>query len=101
MTEYLADFVLALKDAQEAAGQLRDGLSAEAARSQGEELNRIEGELGALRQEMATVEVLPMNRAGEIVEQLRGMLVRASDDELMVLHPHLVQAIAATMRGAE
>ena len=101
MSEYLADFVLALKDAQDAAVQLRAGLSAETARDQDEELNRIEGELGALRQEMATAEALPMSRAGEIVEQLRAMLVRASDDELMVLHPYLVQAIAATMRGAE
>ncbi len=101
MSEYLADFVLALKDAQDAATRLRDGLSAETARDQADELNRIEGELGALRQEMATAEALPLNRAGEIVEQLRGMLVGASGEELMVLHPHLVQAIAATMRGAE
>ncbi len=101
MSEYLADFVLALKDAQDAATRLRDGLSAETARDQADELNRIEGELGALRQEMATAEVLPLNRAGEIVEQLRGMLVGASGEELMVLHPHLVQAIAAAMRGAE
>jgi len=101
MSEYLADFVLALKDAQDAAVQLRAGLSAETAQDQGEELNRIEGELGALRQEMATLAALPMSRAGEIVEQLRGMLVRASHDELMVLHPHLVQALAATMRGAQ
>ena len=101
MSEYLADFVLALKDAQDAATRLRDGLSTETARDQADELNRIEGELGALRQEMAAAEVLPLNRAGEIVEQLRGMLVGASGEELMVLHPHLVQAIAATMRGAE
>jgi len=101
MSEYLADFILALKDAQDAAVRLGDGLPAETADTQADELSRIEGELGALRQDMATVEVLPLNRAGEIVEQLRGMLVRASGEELMALHSHLVQAIAATMRGAE
>jgi hypothetical protein len=100
MSEYLADFIIALKDAQDAAVRLRDGLAADTA-TQADELNRIEGELSALREEMAAVDVLPLTRAGEIVEQLRGMLVRANDDQLMTLHPHLVQAIAATMRGAE
>ena len=101
MSEYLADFIIALRDAQNAAVRLRDGLPPDIATGQTDELNRIEGELGALREEMAAVDVLPLTRAGEIVEQLRGMLVRANDDQLMTLHPHLVQAIAATMRGAE
>jgi hypothetical protein len=100
MSEYLADFVLALQEAHDVATRLRTDLPADTPRDQ-TELTRIADELGALRQEMAAVDTLPLDRAGEIVEQLRKMLVRSSNDRLMPLHPHLVQAIAATMRGAE
>jgi len=100
MSEYFADFVLALRDAEDVAKRLRTELPDDAAGEQAE-LNGIADELGALRQEMAVADTLPLHRAGEIVEQLRTMLLRSSNDRLISLHPHLVQAIAATMRGAE
>ncbi|UCG85775.1 MAG: hypothetical protein JSW71_17925 [Gemmatimonadota bacterium] len=100
MSEYFADFVLALRDAQDVVTRLRTELPADTAGEEAE-LSRIADELGALCQEMAAVDTLPMDRAGEIVEQLRAMLLRSTSDRLMSLHPHLVQAIAATMRGAE
>jgi len=96
MSEFLADLLLTVRDAHQQAVRLHDELEGESAA----EAAKVRDELEHLRDEVGSLSALPGDRAQEIVEQLRTILVACTGD-LQPLQPSLVAAVASTLRGAD
>ena len=100
MSELIADVILALHDAQDAAAGMYDQLTEPSAADEAEKAIQVGVELGLIRKEMVAVSELSKEQAGEIVATIRHVIMRCTG-ELRQLHPYLMKTIEATLRAAE
>ena len=100
MSELIADVILALQDAQDAAAGMHDELSGPSASEEAEKAIEVGVELGLLRKEMVAITEISKEEAGQIVGRIRKIIMMCTG-KLQKLHPFLMKTIEATLRAAE